>query len=115
MKLVIHCGLHKTATSSFQKFCTQNRALLRSFGINYPTFEQKTQHSHLLWEAQRHNINVISFYFERIFREARDDCHTVLLSGEDFENCIVDLALAAEIEALSREAGFASLQLLVPK
>lgn len=113
MKLIIHCGLHKTATSSFQEFCAQNRALLRSFGIHYPTYEDKNQHSYLLWEAQRRSIKVLGSYLEKVFHEAREDCHSVLLSGEDFENCIVDLALASEIESLSREAGFTSLEWVV--
>lgn len=33
-------------------------------------------------------------------------CDTVLLSGEDFENAIVDLTLAREIEAQAKAAGF---------
>src|SRR6056297_1223300 len=101
MKLVIHCGLHKTGTTSFQKFCFHNRFLLRGFGIYYPKYCKYDQHSYVLWKAQQRGMGTLGSFFAKSFAEATSDCHTVLLSGEDFENCIVDVALASEIEALA--------------
>ncbi|WP_299830502.1 hypothetical protein [uncultured Roseobacter sp.] len=113
MKLVIHCGLHKTGTTSFQKFCFANRLLLRDFGVHYPEYGDQFQHSHVLWEVQRRGSEALGAYLQECFREAEPTCHTVLLSGEDFENCIADVALASEIEALAHEAGFDAISWVV--
>ena len=34
-KAFLHVGFHKTATTSFQVFCNENRAALRDQGISY--------------------------------------------------------------------------------
>ncbi|WP_146256014.1 hypothetical protein [Aestuariivirga litoralis] len=109
MKLVIHCGLHKTATTSFQRLCAENRALLRGLGIHYPAFGAENQHSLILHEAQRDGMAVLGSYFARARAEAGAECSTVLISGEDFENCIADVALACDVETLALGAGFSSV------
>ena len=35
-RLILHIGLEKTGTTSFQAFCTQNRARLAALGVVYP-------------------------------------------------------------------------------
>lgn len=110
MKLVIHCGLHKTATTSFQKICDTNRNILYELGVNYPNFREHKQHSHLLWEVQKSGLETLSAFLQKSFSESKNKCHTVLISGEDFENCIVDVGLALEVEALAAEAGFDGIE-----
>jgi hypothetical protein len=36
-RLTLHIGLEKTGTDSFQRFCTEQRALLEQYGTLYPT------------------------------------------------------------------------------
>lgn len=110
MKLIIHCGLHKTATTSFQNLCAENRSLLRSLGIHYPKFGESNQHSGLMHEAQVSGMDTLGTYLAECRAEAAGNCHTVLLSGEDFENCIADLALATDVETIAKKSGFASVE-----
>ena len=113
MRLVIHCGCHKTATTSFQQFCDVNRALLLNARICYPKYNNNYQHSNLMWRIQREGIAVFG-QFLRAATEGLDGAFdTLLLSGEDFENAIVDLALAHELEAEARAAGFEEIQWVV--
>jgi hypothetical protein len=113
MKLVIHCGLHKTATTSFQTFCSDNRSALFDVGICYPRLGNKTQHSYLMHDVQETDIGILEEYLNRIYAEVDGVCHTVLLSGEDFENCIVDVGLAVDIEAAANRSGFESVTWVV--
>ncbi|WP_459618484.1 hypothetical protein [Bordetella sp. 2513F-2] len=39
MRLILHIGTEKTGTTTFQKFCHANRALLRRQGVLYPQFD----------------------------------------------------------------------------
>jgi hypothetical protein len=109
LKLIIHCGLHKTATTSFQNLCAENRSLLRSLGIHYPTFGERNQHSYLMHDVQRSGIGTLGAYLAECRAQAAPNCDTVLLSGEDFENCIADLALASDVEAVAQRARFDSV------
>lgn len=113
MKLFIHCGLHKTATTSFQVLCKKNQNKLSECGVYYPNYSNSFQHSHLLHDVQRQNIEVAKRFFAKVYSDANPKCHTVLLSGEDFENCIVDLALANEIETAAENSGFESVTWIV--
>jgi hypothetical protein len=36
-RIIFHIGLEKTGTDSFQRFCTEQQALLRQHGVLYPT------------------------------------------------------------------------------
>lgn len=43
-RLIIHAGLHKTASTSVQQMLLSNRNLLRKRGVNYPTPNQGANH-----------------------------------------------------------------------
>ena len=94
MKLVIHAGLHKTATSSFQSNITKINNLLIDEGIYYPTFEQvdgrfAANHFPIIRDLYEDKLN----YLDAILSYAsnkRDKVRLVLLSGEDFENLLID-------------------------
>lgn len=113
MRLFIHCGLHKTATTSFQRLCKEYQSDLLKFGVYYPNYSNKFQHSFLLHDVQRQDIKVAEKFFTEVYNDATSKCHTILLSGEDFENCIVDLAVAKELEAAAEGAGFVSVTWIV--
>ena len=108
MNLVIHCGLHKTATTSFQHFCRSNQSELASLGVCFPNYKGYNQHGLLMHEFQRLGIGVVEEYFGQFFEQASPTSNTVLLSGESFENCIVDLSVAQELEEAAKKSGFSS-------
>ncbi|MCU0816746.1 MAG: hypothetical protein MUF74_09850 [Cypionkella sp.] len=68
------------------------------------------QHSYLMHEIQSLGIDVLTDYLRTSRATAGASCETVLLSGEDFENCIVDLALAREVESAAHIAGFSAVE-----
>jgi hypothetical protein len=105
MDLILHCGCHKTGTTSFQALCRTHRDLLAELGLHYPLFGQHDQHSPLLWQARREGWHVLARFLGDA-REAAGTSAAVLLSGEDFENCIVDLAQARRVADLAHGAGF---------
>ncbi|MAT91964.1 MAG: hypothetical protein CME59_05140 [Halioglobus sp.] len=101
-QLVLHVGLHKTATSSFQVTCGQNQQALMDQGICYPRFTigDRTTFNHgipvfILFSDQPQNYNVIikwglNNHLDKIVRKCEEqldavlDGHeSVLLSGED--------------------------------
>jgi len=59
-----------------------------------------------MWRIQSDGVASFGEFLKDCRAEAGETCDTVLLSGEDFENAIVDLALARDIEAQARAAGF---------
>jgi len=101
-KLTLHVGLHKTATSSFQVTCGNNRRELAAQGIHYPLFKisdkQTFNHSipiFLLFSEHPERYNVsIKWGFSRQVEKVKAQCREqldavlathdeVLLSGED--------------------------------
>jgi hypothetical protein len=109
--LYFHAGCHKTASTTFQILCRKNQDLLRGHGVFYPRHEtHETQHSYLLHEYQKHGIEPIATFLKDCLDQAETtSCHSVLLSGENFENCLVDLHLAEEIEVAASAAGFSGI------
>lgn len=113
MKLFIHLGCHKTATTSFQKSCRKNYALLIKNGILYPK-NNHFHHNQIIHNYQKKGEVVLINFFSETFTVAqKTHCHATLISGEDFENCIVDLALALEIENSARRSGYEEIHWIV--
>ena len=121
--LVIHCGTHKTATSAFQDICYRNHSALLRSGILYPKIkankntvvevEGRMLGGHRVW--RQHSVIARSLsandssYAEKFFVQLRSavqqsNCHTVFLSGEDFENILVDTLLLEKLIKLSVKA-----------
>ena len=109
MRLVIHGGCHKTASTAFQNIARAGEARLAGAGVIYPPFEGRVQHSQLVWRWQNGDRAALA----RVLREAvAKGGETILLSGEDFENALVDLAFAQEVEAVARDAGVTGIDWL---
>lgn len=86
MKLLLHIGTHKTATTSIQRFCAHNRKLLKKKGIFYPRDDQHFSSFNNLAAlcAKKHDTESEE-YFERVYILAKQkDCDTVLISSEMF-------------------------------
>ena len=107
MKLHIHAGLHKTATSSFQLFCDKNRKQLTELGLLYPKF-RFWQHGELAWWLQQGREDDVRDHLLSI-RRNNHGCHSCLLSGEDFENYILDVHTASTFEKIALASGFESV------
>ena len=106
IRLVIHAGTHKTATTAFQGVCFENRELLATWGVIYPFARQ---HSELAHQLQRGELNNLRCLLDLI-RTNFDDDTTLLLSGEDFENVLVDDEMAITLENEVAKRGFAPVE-----
>ncbi len=51
MTLVIHAGIHRTGTTSLQRFLAENRAALAGRGVGYPG--EENNHQALAWALHR--------------------------------------------------------------
>lgn len=96
-RIVFHIGLEKTGTDSFQRFCSEQRALLKEFSTLYPT-------ESLAFGAYNHEPLVAAYLddgdvtirssrrprrevLESLMAEiARSGAGTVLISGEHFSS-----------------------------
>jgi hypothetical protein len=70
-KIIIHMGLHKTATTSIQYYLSNNIHRLRHDGFDYPLFnlangESTINHSHILYSLYSEKPHV---YFQNLKRE----------------------------------------------
>ena len=86
MKLLIHIGTQKTATTSIQQFCVLNRGLLKSCGYLYPKNNiHPFLFNFLARQLARGERERVARYLQKICAEGqREKCHTVIISAESF-------------------------------
>ena len=114
MKLIVHAGTHKTGTTSFQNLCSENFDTLVSNKLLYPKYKTWAQHSYLAWHFQSMNAQAILQFFKHASDTSkRLGCTTTLLSGEDFENFLVDQELAKTFEQAARSVGYTEIEWVV--
>lgn len=106
MHLYIHGGCHKTATSAFQAFCSENAKALLEHGVAYPLPDEGRQHSYIMHDMQRGETDSLERALKAGLGQGVD---AILLSGEDFENCLVDLDLAKRVEAIAFQLGITEI------
>ena len=115
MKLVIHAGTHKTATTPFQRMCCSARSLFAGSRFFYPDFVYRGvnafQHGYLVWDLEaglRSSVfaSLCGFYEKGMAL----GCRSVFLSGEDFENFLVDSSAQAQFECMAFDAGSEDLE-----
>ena len=83
MALLIHAGIHRTGTTSLQRFLADNRAALAARGVVYPG--EATNHQGLAWALKRGESGAGEVL--ALIEAARAETagvETVVLSGEDF-------------------------------
>ncbi|MEM9845946.1 MAG: hypothetical protein AAF965_14190, partial [Pseudomonadota bacterium] len=89
MRLVIHCGLHKTGTTALQAALVKMAPSLAERGVSFPSFEPgKPSAHHWLAKAIKgpHIYSKSRTNISGLIEAARaTDPHTVCLSSEDFE------------------------------
>ena len=126
-KLIVHAGTHKTATTSFQQVCFDNREQLTKSGISYPLLsfypndpifcqtlnrsagkpELIAQHSYLARWISKGNLSDVSTFLENALKSANlHSCDTTLISGEDFESSLVDTSIAIKFKNVALQIGF---------
>lgn len=62
-----------------------------------------------MWQIGRDGIAVFADFLSQCISEAPKECSGILLSGEDFENCVVDTDLARQIEFSAHELGISEV------
>lgn len=92
-RLILHIGTYKTGTSSIQRFLFRNRRRLARVGIFYPTAGRGHQMSspgqHELATLTEEEAGAPGRGFAALVDEIRSafvraECHTLILSAEDF-------------------------------
>lgn len=107
-------GTHKTASTSFQKICKNSQKILINNGLVFPLNSSLGQHSFAAWMSQKKDIKNLSDFLHSISEETKlEKCETTLISGEDFENFLVDTHLANEFESLARSEGYFDIEWIV--
>jgi len=110
MKLVIHMGLHKTATTSFQNFLHLNRNALLDAGVIYPEIQQQASHWLIPRKILQNNWSFLEDYMKHHLSTARrSNVKTVLLSSEDFETILLESFRAAQFEKLALGLGYSEI------
>ena len=86
MKLLIHIGTQKTATTSIQQFCVHNSRLLKSHGYLYPKNENHPfLFNFLARQLASGKQDCVARYLQKVRAQGqREKCHTVIISAESF-------------------------------
>jgi hypothetical protein len=94
--------------------CSNAHSVLVANGILFPLYSDWSQHSFLAWMSQKRDLFNIKHFIHSIYDEAKlKKCNTTLLSGEAFENFLVDTHLANEFEELAKQEGYTDIEWLV--
>ena len=114
MKLIVHIGTHKTGTTAFQSICRYHKGLLSSDGVNFPSYGDWDQHGYSAWLIQARKWLALRVFLKSIYKESVElSCMYTLISGEDFENFLVDINLAKAFTNIALEIGFDELEWIV--
>lgn len=86
MKLILHAGSHKTATTSIQHFCALNRRVLQKEGVHYPRNKSSSYvFNFLASDLAFDKVQKTKTFLEKAKIDAeKRGCHTVLISAESF-------------------------------
>ena len=104
-------GSNKTASTTFQSLCTKSRKVLIANNLLFPQYSTWNQHSFAAWMSQKRDIKKLSVFLRTIFAETKEkNCESTLISGEDFENFLVDTHLANEFETLAKSEGYKEIE-----
>lgn len=102
LRVVLHAGLHKTGTTSFQSFCAMAHEEMRARGFHWPRSHDMIQHT-LLWDrALAGDMDPI---LAEVEAARATGCSTLLVSSEDLEDAIVDPRLCGPLHTTLAEHG----------
>lgn len=108
MKIVIHMGLHKTGTTTFQNFLHLNKKNLLKFGILYPDIhENEDSHWQIPNQILRNNWSYLESYFKFVFDTAiQKNASTVFVSSEGFAIMLTESFRIEKFESLLHKLGY---------
>lgn len=110
MHLVFHAGLHKTGTKTFQHVVASLQAELRAGDIHVPVVGGTANMGYaVVHPAQRGDWSG----YEAILDEAKavvTPGGILLVSAEDLENCLFDMAFGRQFMIRARAKGIASIR-----
>jgi hypothetical protein len=100
--------------------CTKSQQVLIDNKVLYPEYfifpkqQDYYQHSAVARMSQKRDLKNISVFLKYIYKQSTEkSCNVTLISGEDFENFLVDTHLAKEFEDLARSTGFSNIEWIV--
>ncbi len=102
MRLIVHCGFHKTASTHLQHLLDLNRVALATRGVFYRHDPDFRAHHRTAWRLLAGDAGMLdAMLAEAVAREARD----VILSSEDLEGAIFAPEVAALIDRSAARVG----------
>lgn len=109
MNLMIHAGLHKTATTTFQAICTRYADDMLAEKVCFPRVEQRGGHNWTIWELARGNPLPCEAWMGECSSLVGAE-GTAILSAEDLENCLIDIRTAQRLEDIARKNGVTKIE-----
>lgn len=107
MRLMVHLGFHKTASTFFQNLLNDHHGPLRERGIYYQHQPDYPAHRATAWALMRGETGPL----ETMLADARDGgCHTVFLSAEDLEAAICTPLPARALERAAARGGVGEIE-----
>lgn len=107
MRLVLHIGLHKTASTAFQTLCRDHAGRLLDHGVYWRVHEGYPAHHGAAWQMLRGESGAVAAYID----EARHTgAETALISSEELDYVLLVPQKAAAIEAEARAAGVTDIR-----
>jgi len=111
MKIVIHMGLHKTGSTSFQNFLNLNKEILMDVGILYPDIDDNEEsHWKIANQTIRDNWTYLEDYFKKVISIAKNNnIKTILISSEDLGIMLTESFRVTKFENLLLSLGVSKI------
>jgi len=111
MKIVIHMGLHKTGSTSFQNFLSNNKVALMTVGILYPDSDNNEESQ---WKIPNQlmleNWSFLEEYFKKIISIAKSNsARTIFISSEDMSILLSENFRVKKFENLLLQIGITEI------
>ena len=107
MKLIVHIGLHKTASTYFQHVLNDNHAAFARHGLWYEQQAGYPAHHHAAWQLLTGNGAPLA---AMIAHAQAAQCDALLLSSEDLEAALHDPRPIDTILATARAMGIDDIE-----
>ena len=102
MRLIVHLGFHKTASTFLQHLLNDHHAALKERGIWYDRQPGYPAHHFAAWEL----LTGETALFDEMLRNAiAAGCHTAILSSEDLEAVVFNAETVELIETAAARGG----------
>ncbi|HVY52737.1 MAG TPA: hypothetical protein VHA07_14400 [Devosia sp.] len=107
MRLVIHAGLHKTASTYLQHVLVLNRQALRARNVYFEPDAHMLANHGTAWMTLLDNVEHVAAHIRLAARAGYD---AAILSSEDFETLIFDHERARSVVQAARQAGAVEIE-----